>query len=54
MIANSRENVYFGYTASELNQQFGDKKYVFTFKIIQDLYRNLVINNVSLKINEKY
>ena len=30
MIANSRENVYFGYTASELNQQFGDKKYVFT------------------------
>lgn len=25
------------------------KKYVFTFKIIQDLYRNLVINNVSLK-----
>lgn len=30
MIANSRENTYFGYTASELNQQFGDKKYVFT------------------------
>lgn len=27
---NSKENVYFGYTLSELEEQWGDKKYIFT------------------------
>lgn len=55
---NSKENVYFGYTLSELIDQFGDEKYVFTlsddgataveaFRDYDDTYER-VIRNVAI------
>ena len=55
---NSKENVFFGYTLSELDQQFAGQKYIFTLgengetivKVIEnnDKYLETVIKNVAI------
>lgn len=48
---NTQENVFFGYTPSELEKQFGDKKYVFT---VDDNYKTKVIEYEGKQTNLEF
>lgn len=57
LTANTQENIYFGYTLSELNEQFADTRYIFTvedgktvvqeFEKFDDTYEK-IIQNVAI------